>query len=148
VSRGDPTVPAIGAGTAVADAEAAIHAAGLSPVQAGAAEYSDSVPTGAVVRTAPAAGTPLPPGGSVTLVLSRGQKPVQQQEESPIQVRVPFVIGKTFDEAQEILSDVGLEAEERPGIGGFGRENGRVVNQSNGAGSMVYRGTTIVLETL
>jgi beta-lactam-binding protein with PASTA domain len=142
VSRGDPTVPAIGAGAAVADARAAIRAAGLSPVQAtGAAEYSDSVQTGAVVRTEPAAGTPLPPGGKVTLVLSRGVQP-------PRQVRVPFVVGKTFDEAQEILSDVGLEAEEHPGFGGFGRENGRVVDQSNGAGSMVDRGTTIELETL
>jgi serine/threonine protein kinase/beta-lactam-binding protein with PASTA domain len=142
VSRGDPTVPAISPGTAVADAKAAIRAAGLSPVQpGGAAEYSDSVPSGAVVRTEPSAGTPLQPGGSVTLVVSRGEEPQRQ-------VRVPFVIGKTFDEAQEILSEVGLEAEERPGIGGFGRENGRVVNQSNGAGSMVDRGTTIVLETL
>jgi beta-lactam-binding protein with PASTA domain len=63
-------------------------------------------------------------------------------------VRVPFVIGKSFDEAQQILADAGLDAEERPGFGGFGREDGRVVNQSNGAGSMVDRGTTIVLETL
>jgi beta-lactam-binding protein with PASTA domain len=147
VSSGDPTVPAIGAGTTVADAKAAIRAAGLSPVQAAAAaEYSDSVQAGAVVRTEPAAGTSLPPGGSVTLVVSRGEEPAQQ--ERPRQVRVPFVIGKTFEEAQAILSDVGLEAEERAGFGGFGRENGRVVNQSNGAGSMVDPGTTIVLETL
>ncbi|HEY0815876.1 MAG TPA: Stk1 family PASTA domain-containing Ser/Thr kinase [Pseudonocardia sp.] len=142
VSRGDPTVPAVAAGTAVADAKAAIRAAGLSPAQtAAAAEYSDSVATGTVVRTEPAAGTPLPPGGSVTLVVSRGTQP-------PRQVRVPFVIGKTFDEAQQILSDVGLDAEEQPGFAGFGRADGRVVNQSNGAGSMVDRGTTIVLETL
>lgn len=142
VSRGSPTVPAIVAGTAVDDAAAAIRAVGLDPVQSGSdAEYSSSVPDGAVVRTEPAAGAALPPGGSVTLVVSRGQEPSRQ-------VRVPFVIGRTFDEAQEMLADVGLEAEERPGFSGFGREHGRVVQQSNGAGSMVDRGTTIVLDTL
>lgn len=142
VSRGNPTVPAIVAGTGVDDAEAAIRAVGLNPVQSrSAAEYSSSVPDGAVVRTEPAAGAALPPGGSVTLVVSRGQEPSRQ-------VRVPFVIGRSFEEAQQILADVGLDAEERPGFGGFGREDGRVVNQSNGAGSMVDRGATIVLETL
>ncbi len=142
VSRGDPTVPTIAAGTAVADAEAAIRAAQLSPVRStSAAEYSSSVPEGAVVRTDPAGGTSLPLGGAVTLVVSRGEQPPQQ-------VRVPFVIGKRFDEARSILEEAGLEAEEQPGFGGFGRDNGRVVNQSNGAGSMVDRGTTIVLETL
>ncbi len=142
VSRGNPTVPAIVAGTAVDDAAAAIRAVGLDPVQSGSdAEYSSSVPDGAVVRTEPAAGAALPPGGNVTLVVSRGQEP-------PRQVRVPFVIGRTFDAAQEILAHAGLEAEERPGFGGFGREHGRVVQQSNGAGSMVDRGTTIVLDTL
>jgi eukaryotic-like serine/threonine-protein kinase len=142
VSRGDPTVPAIGAGTAVVDAEAAVRAAQLKPVRStSAAVYSDSVPEGAVVRTNPAAGTALPLGGTVTLVVSRGEQPPQQ-------VRVPFVIGKRFDEAQQILEEVGLQAEEQPGFGGLGRDDGRVIDQSNGAGSMVDRGTTIVLDTL
>ncbi len=143
VSRGNPQVPAIGPGTAVADAQAALRAVGLTARSRTGSEYSDSVPSGAVIRSEPGAGTALPPGGSVTLVLSRGSKP-----EAPQQVRVPFVIGKTFDEAQEIMEDEGLKAEEHPGFGGFGRENGRVVNQSNGAGSMVAPGTTIVLDTL
>jgi serine/threonine-protein kinase len=94
-----------------------------------------------VVRTNPAAGTALPLGGTVTLVVSRGEQPPQQ-------VRVPFVIGKRFDEAQQILEEVGLQAEEQPGFGGLGRDDGRVIDQSNGAGSMVDRGTTIVLDTL
>jgi eukaryotic-like serine/threonine-protein kinase len=137
VSRGLPTVPAIAPGTALDDAQAAIRAAQFTPVQAGS-EYSSSVPAGAVVRTNPAAGTPLSPGSRVTLVVSRGEQRAQQ-------VRVPFLIGKRFDEAERILSDLGLQAEERSG---FGRDNGRVVDQSNGAGSLVDPGTTIVLETL
>jgi serine/threonine-protein kinase len=122
VSRGDPTVPAIAAGTAVVDAEAAVRAAQLKPVRStSAAVYSDSVPEGAVVRTNPAAGTALPLGGTVTLVVSRGEQPPQQ-------VRVPFVIGKRFDEAQQILEEVGLQAEEQPGFGGLGRDDGRVID--------------------
>jgi eukaryotic-like serine/threonine-protein kinase len=136
VSRGQPTVPAIAPGTSVDDAEATIRAAQLTPAQSGS-EYSSSVPEGAVVRTRPAAGTPVSPGSRVSLVVSRGQ----QQDE---QVRVPFLIGKRFDEAEEILDDLGLQAEEHSQ---FGRDDGRVVDQSNGAGSLVDRGTTIVLKT-
>ena len=74
-------MPAIAAGTAVDDAQAAIRAAQLTPVQSGS-EYSSSVPEGAVVRTDPRAGTPFQPGSRVTLVVSRG---VEDEE----QVRVP-----------------------------------------------------------
>ena len=57
---------------------------------------------------------------------------------------MPFLIGKRFDEAQQILEDLGLQAEEHAE---FGRDNGRVLDQSNGPGSMVDRGTTIELKT-
>ena len=137
VSQGLPTVPAIAAGTAVDDAQDAIRAAQLTPVQSGS-EYSSSVREGAVVRTVPRAGTPLQPGSRVTLVVSRGA----EDEE---QVRVPFLIGRRFDEAEEILDDLDLKAEERSELG---RDNGRVVDQSNGPGSLVDHGTTIVLKTL
>ena len=137
VSQGLPTVPAIAAGTAVDDAQDAIRAAQLTPVQSGS-EYSSSVQEGAVVRTVPRAGTPLQPGSRVTLVVSRG---VEDEE----QVRVPFLIGRRFDEAEEILDDLDLKAEERSELG---RDNGRVVDQSNGPGSLVDHGTTIVLKTL
>ena len=141
VSRGLPTVPAIAPGTSVADAQATIRDAQLTPVQSGS-EYSSSVREGAVVRTNPGAGTPLSPGSRVTLVVSRG---VQEEEVQADQVRVPFLIGRRFDEAENILDDLDLKAEERPELG---RDNGRVVDQSNGAGSLVDPGTTIVLKTL
>ena len=76
----------------------------------------------------------------MTLVVSRG---VEQHEE---QVRVPFLIGRRFDEAEEILDDLDLKAEERSELGRG--DNGRVVDQSNGPGSLVDHGTTIVLKTL
>ncbi len=140
VSRGLPTVPAIAPGTALDDAQATIRAAQLTPVQSGS-EYSSSVPEGAVVRTTPAAGAALPPGSRVTLVVSRGEQPPEQVQ----QVRVPWLIGRRFDEAEQMLEDLGLQAEERSQLG---RDDGRVVDQSNGAGSLVDPGTTIVLKTL
>ena len=137
VSQGLPAVPAIAAGTAVDEAQDAIRAARFTPVQSGS-EYSSSVQEGAVVRTKPAAGTRLAPGSRVAIVVSRGE----QHEE---QVRVPFLIGRRFDEAENILDDLDLKAEERSELG---RDNGRVVDQSNGPGSLVDPGTTIVLKTL
>jgi eukaryotic-like serine/threonine-protein kinase len=141
VSKGRPTVPAIGAGTAVADAEAAVRAAQLTPVRrSDATTYSDTVPQGALVRTDPAAGSALPLGGTVTLVLSAGKEP-------PKQVRVPRLVGRDFSEAADLLDGLGLKAEQRTRFGGFGRRDGLVIGQSNGAGSLVDPGTTIVLDT-
>ncbi len=143
ISTGPPIVPAIARGTAVAAAEQAIRDASLEPVRdTSAAEFSSSVPTGAVIRTDPAAGTTLTTGAPVTLVVSRGAEP-----KEPEQVRVPMVIGKKFDQAAKILSDAGLKAQER-NVLPFGRGNGRVVGQDRGFGSSVDPGTTITLDTL
>jgi serine/threonine-protein kinase len=140
VSSGRPQVPAVAAGTAVADAEAAIRDAGLTPTRAGAREYSATAAAGTVVRTDPPAGTALPGGGRVTLVLSKGAEP-------PRQVRVPRVVGRTAAEATAALAAVGLQAEVENGwpFGGRPADEAQVVGQSHGAGSMVDRGTTITL---
>src|SRR5690242_127509 len=130
VSQGLPTVPAIAPGTAVDDAQNAVRAAQLTPVQSGS-EYSPSVRQGGVVRTVPGAGTALQPGSRVTLVVSRGEQDTESRAE---QVRVPFLIGRRFDEAEHVLENLDLKAEERSELG---RDNGRVVDQSNGAGSLV-----------
>ena len=139
VSAGRPTVPAVAAGTAVAAAEQAIRDAALTPVRAtGAAEYSSSVPDGAVVRTEPGSGTRLPVGGAVTLVVSRGA--------APERVRVPLVLGQSFDDAADTLDGLGLDVEQRAGFL-FGRDDGRVVGQEPAAGSTVKPGSTVTLET-
>ncbi|CAN5398597.1 hypothetical protein BH11ACT1_BH11ACT1_05520 [soil metagenome] len=57
-----------------ADAEAAVLNAGLQP--AVTKESSATVPSGSVIRVAPAAGTMLAPQGTVTLVVSTGPVPV------------------------------------------------------------------------
>ena len=141
VSSGRPQVPAVAVGTPVAAAEQAVRDAGLTPTRSGSArEYSATAPAGSVVRTDPAAGTALPSGGRVTLVISRGAEP-------PRQVRVPLLIGRTAAEATAALAAVGLQAEVDSGFpfGGRPADEAQVVGQSHGAGSMVDRGTTITL---
>ena len=105
VSSGRPVVPAVAAGTTVATAEQAVRDAGLGPVTSSdRQEYSATVPAGEVIRTDPPAGTALPSGGAVTLVVSRGAEPRRQ-------VRVPFLIGRTRADAVAALTALGLEVD-------------------------------------
>jgi serine/threonine-protein kinase len=141
VSSGRPQVPAVAAGAPVAEAEAAIRDAGLTPARSTSArEYSATVRAGTVVRTDPPAGTALPSGGRVTLVLSRGAEP-------PRQVQVPVLVGRTAADATAALAALGLRATVERGFpfGARPADEARVVGQSHGAGSMVDRGTTITL---
>ncbi|MDT7580369.1 MAG: eukaryotic-like serine/threonine-protein kinase, partial [Pseudonocardiales bacterium] len=142
VSSGRPVVPAVAAGTAVAAAEQAIRDAGLAPAGSTRQEYSAAVPTGAVTRTDPPAGTALPSGSAVTLVLSRGPEPKRQ-------VRVPFLVGRRTADATALLTALGLAVEVEPAIP-FAPDDGtgHVVQQSHGAGSLVDPDTTITLRTL
>jgi serine/threonine-protein kinase len=63
-------------------------------------EYNDAVKLGSVIATDPIAGTPLPPGTAVSLVVSKGVQPVD----------VPDVTGKSLDDAKSALKDAGLRA--------------------------------------
>jgi serine/threonine-protein kinase len=139
VSSGRPVVPAVDPGTPLAAAEQAVRDAGLTP-RVARREYSDTVPAGTVARTDPTAGTPLPSGAEVALVASRGPEPVRQ-------VRVPFLVGRTVEDAEEELDDAGLEAQVENGlpIGGRSDDEAVVVQQSHGAGSQVDRGTVVTL---
>jgi beta-lactam-binding protein with PASTA domain/tRNA A-37 threonylcarbamoyl transferase component Bud32 len=139
VSAGQPVVPVITPGTSVADAQKAIQGVGLVPRGGGTTEFSDTAPAGTVTRTDPPSGRTAAPGSTVQLVLSKGKQPQQ--------VRVPRVVGESFDDAERELEALGLKAEERPAFGAFGQSGGRVVNQDQGAGSMVDPGKTIVLDT-
>jgi len=140
VSAGRPTVPEIAPGTPLADAERALREAGLTPVHGpDDTDDSDSVPEGAVLRTEPDAGTELRVGGRVTLVVSSGKSDT---------VRVPDLIGKDFDDAEDILDELDLDAKGRSAIPFLGRRDGRVVDQSPRAGTTVERGTTVTLTTV
>jgi eukaryotic-like serine/threonine-protein kinase len=98
-----------------------------------------------VVRTDPPAGTALPGGSGVTLVVSRGPEPRRQ-------VRVPFLVGRSVRAATATLTSLGLEVDVERTLpfdrGPFGSDDGRVVSQDHGAGSLVDPGTTITLRVL
>ena len=140
ISAGRPIVPEVAAGTTAAAAEQAVRDAALTPVRATSAdEFSDAVPAGAVVRTDPAAGTALPIGAPVTLVLSKGVEP-------PRDVAVPFLIGEDARDAVDALVDAGLDVDIQARFP-FGSEDGTVVDQDPAPGTRVDPGTTVVLIT-
>jgi beta-lactam-binding protein with PASTA domain len=142
ISSGRPAVPTVAPGTAVAAAEQALRDAGLTPVRStDADQFSATVPVGVVVGTNPAAGSALPIGAPVTLVLSRGPQPPEED-----QVQVPFVIGERFDDASDKLDEAGLDADQHSQFSD-GRGRSRVIGQDPRPGTLVDKGTTVTLET-
>jgi serine/threonine protein kinase/beta-lactam-binding protein with PASTA domain len=99
LSKGRPAVPDVQPGTALPDAEQAIRTAQLTPVR-GADDFDADVPQGAVIRTAPAAGSQLNIGGQVSIIVSKGPIPLPP---------VPDVTGRGKDEAFQLLQQAGFE---------------------------------------
>ncbi|WP_182349219.1 Stk1 family PASTA domain-containing Ser/Thr kinase [Tomitella gaofuii] len=95
-----------------------------------------TVPKDTVIDTAPAAGTVVDKGRTVTLVVSDGPK----------QVSVPRLDGLTQEDAAKTLADAGLivadEVEHKPSTDG---RTGKVVAQDPSAGVTVNAGTAITL---
>jgi serine/threonine-protein kinase len=87
------------------------------------------------VRTDPAPGTPLPSGGAVTLVLSRGAAPPS----------LPDVTGRKFSDAAKVLQKLGFDVVQDSGI--FSSRDGRVQWQDPEPGARVPPGSTITLHT-
>jgi len=131
VSRGPHPVPVPQlAGRSLDDAEAAAHAARVT--LAASEVFSDSVPSGTVVDQALPTGTPVQPGASLVVHVSRG----------PEFVRVPGVGGGSVATAHRELERLGLVVRERhvPSIG-----LGLVVNQDVQLGTMVHPGTVVTI---
>ena len=128
VSRGQPKVPSIAAGTPAAQAESQLRNAGLQPRRDGSQDqYSSSVPAGAVLGLSPQAGTAVPISSPVTLVLSKGARPVP----------VPNLQGADQNSAFSALRNAGFE----PYLAGQqfndGVEAGHVIATSPAAGTPV-----------
>lgn len=100
-------------------------------------EHSDTVPTGLVIRSDPAAGSQAVVGDTVLLVVSQGPAPVQ----------VPDLFNMTEDQARQALIDRGLI----PNVSNATQpvadpaQNGLVVAQVPAAGQTVSRGTTVTI---
>ncbi|HEX5505584.1 MAG TPA: PASTA domain-containing protein [Thermomicrobiales bacterium] len=92
-------VPDLG-GKTLAQAQQAAKAIGLAAEQAGE-ENSNSVPVGQVVRQDPAPGAKVPPGRTVSVIISRG----------PARAVVPPVLGLSYQQAVSILKNAGFGVE-------------------------------------
>ena len=98
-------------------------------------KYSDTIEKGKVIRTEPAAGTAAKREQSVTLIVSKGAKPVD----------LPDVVGKTIEEATDLLEGAGFKVS-RDRAGHQRGANGTVLEQSpTGGNRKLPRGTTIEL---
>ena len=136
VSSGRPEVPAIAAGVAPAAAGAAVKAADLTAVVSADKAFDDTVPAGAVVRTDPKAGTALPVGGRVTLVLSAGPAPL----------KIPDVTGKSAEDAENKLKVAGFALGPRQRTFDPAAEPGAVLGSTPGAGTTAPKGSTVSLK--
>jgi serine/threonine-protein kinase len=108
--------------------------AGLKPVRQDVA--NDQVQAGIVFDQSPSDGEEVAEDSEVTLQVSAGAP----------KVAVPNVVGRSFDDAREILSDAGFEATQQPRADDEA-EPGTVLEQSPGAGTEADKGTTVTLVT-
>ena len=60
---------------------------------------ASSKPQGIIVAQSPAAGTPVPPGGTVNVSVSQG----------PPEVQIPNLQGQPFQQAQQTLENLGFK---------------------------------------
>jgi len=97
--------------------------------------YSTSVAAGRIISTDPAAGTSVPAGSNVNLVISQGPRPVQ----------MPDVTNKPYDEAASILTGVGLEPS-RSDVYSDTVEPGKVVTTQPAPGATAHEGQTVIVQ--
>ncbi|MFC0540070.1 Stk1 family PASTA domain-containing Ser/Thr kinase [Kutzneria chonburiensis] len=106
-----------------------LQQAGFDPVD-GPAEFSESVDTGKVIRTDPAAGQTVTGGNTqVTVIVSNA-------------VVVPDLRGMNADDARDTLKGLNLDIDVQ---GFFGGKNGKVFDQDPAPGTRVKTGTKITV---
>jgi serine/threonine-protein kinase len=127
---GSVAVPSVD-GLTQQQATAALADRGIT-VERVAKQADDNVPAGEAIRTSPAAGTNVPRGSTVTLVVSSG----------PRQVAVPNVVGLSAADARTALSGQGfaVAVAQQPSSSG---KAGNVLSQSPAAGAKAEPGTTV-----
>lgn len=129
------TVPNV-VGLTRPDAQASLQDLGLKVVIARNADAT--VAEDVVASQLPAAGDSVAPGTSVGIVVSTGPP------ATPDQIATPDVTGVTLAEAQQVLSDVGLDASP-VATANSGRPANEVVAQIPEAGTQVQSGSSVVL---
>lgn len=125
------TVPVL-AGTQRPLAEQQIRARGLVPE---VSEKPSPSPVGEVISQSPNAGSKLPRGSTVAIVVSKGQQ----------KISVPNLIGKERAAAEQMLREAGLRPSVQEQETEVAAQVGRVTDQFPPPGSEVERGTGVSL---
>ncbi len=98
-------------------------------------EYSDTIPSGQIIRQEPKAGTVLKAGETIRLVVSKG----------PEAVAMPNIVGFTQDGAVKELTARGLQPSCIMVVNDGSYASGCVVSASETAGDMVDVGTVVTV---
>ncbi len=109
-----------------------IRSRGFSP---SVEEVENKAPQGQVIRQAPSAGSQLPPGSSVSIVVSKGEE----------QASAPNVIGKERAGAVEAVREAGLKPVVQEQQTEVPSQVGRVTDQFPPPGSELKPGSTVTL---
>jgi eukaryotic-like serine/threonine-protein kinase len=109
-----------------------IRGRGLTP---GVEEEESAKPAGEVIRQAPSAGSELPRGSTVSIVVSKGEQ----------KAKVPNVIGKERAEAVEALREAGLQPTVSEQQTEVPQQAGRVTDQFPPPGSEVEPGAEVTV---
>ncbi|MFN8163148.1 MAG: PASTA domain-containing protein [Solirubrobacterales bacterium] len=109
-----------------------IRGRGLEPI---VEEEESATPAGEVIRQSPSAGTRVPPGSPVTIVVSRGKK----------QAKVPNVIGKLRSEAVRAVRAAGLSPVVEEEETEVPSQVGRVIDQFPPPGSEAEPGAEVTI---
>jgi serine/threonine-protein kinase len=94
---------------------------------------SDTVDSGKVIGTNPAAGQSVPKGSKIQLIVSSGKA----------QVTVPNLYGRSQSDALDDLQSVGLTGTVTSVFSCEASNSGKVIAQSPSAGSRVDRGSNV-----
>ena len=108
--------------------------AGLT-VQVASEEFSDTVPAGAILTTAPVAGAGIAAGGTIRASISKG----------PQSTSVPNVTGQLPAAATQALADVGLSVDQTRKVFDPTIPSGQVVSTLPAGGEPVKPGSSVVL---
>jgi serine/threonine-protein kinase len=87
-----------------------------------------------VIGTNPAAGTPLPRGATVTIIVSSG----------PDEAEVPDVLGESQSQATETLTDAGFDVQVVQ-VPSSPQSEGTVIDQSPEGGTSASRGSAVII---
>jgi serine/threonine-protein kinase len=133
VSKGQKLVKVpVLVGTQRAVAVQQIRGRGLVP---SVEEEESAKPAGEVVRQAPSAGSELPRGSGVSIVVSKGER----------KAKVPNVIGSERREAVEAMREAGLEPSVREEATEVPSQVGRAIDQFPPPGSEVEAGSAVTI---